>query len=517
MKRYFILILLTIMQISLYSQVPNTLSWQGIVQDNNGANLDGQFNITTRLFDVSSGGTALWTETQNNVQISDGLANLTLGEITPLTISFNNQLWLEIQVGAGTPLPRIKLTSVPYALHSASSVTYTEGAGINISGNTISAALGTSISTGELDDLAVANDKIANATITSAKLSSMGATNGNLLGYNGTAWGPVAKNTVSPWNIKNNGDIEFPNGRAFIGPSWGALPDNFNLAVIDTTPTYIVVGGTTYNSGVAGGIAFTEGWNSLGPCGFMLNVDGNAFGGTGLILTGGCPTQSDTIFEASRGGEIIFRDVVKIHHNIGGNFENTADADLHINMREFANTTTTSTNRRRGIAIRHRSSSTRQWNIATRDNNNLEFFYNGTLRGTFSSTNGVYTSSSDRKLKKDIVSMPSILSKVNSLDVYSYRFKWQTEDEKQRSIGFMAQDVRELFPELVYESTFDDGEESWLQMDYAGMSVIAIKAIQEQQSVIENYKTEMTQQKQRIEELESQLSEIKTLLLNLNK
>ena len=118
MRSCFILILLTFMQINLYSQVPNTLSWQGIVQDNNGANLDGQFNITTRLFDVSSGGTALWTETQNNVQISDGLANLTLGEVTPLTISFNNQLWLEVQVGAGTPLPRIKLTSVPYALSS---------------------------------------------------------------------------------------------------------------------------------------------------------------------------------------------------------------------------------------------------------------------------------------------------------------------------------------------------------------------------------------------------------------
>ena len=483
---------------SIYSQVPNTLSWQGIVQDNNGANLDGQFNITTRLFDVSSGGTALWTETQNNVQISDGLANLTLGEITPLNISFDTQLWLEVQVGAGTPLPRIKLTSVPYALFSASSNPYNEGTGINISGNTISATLGTSISTGELDDLAVINDKIANATITSAKLSSMGATNGNLLGYNGSTWGPVAKNTVSPWNIKNNGDIEFPNGRAFIGPSWGALPANFNLAVIDTTPTYIVVGGTTFNSGVAGGIAFTEGWNSLGPCGFMLNVDGNAFGGTGLILTGGCPHQNDTIFEASRGGEIIFRDVVKIHNHYPSasvDYQNTADADLHINMREFANTTNTTTNRRRGIAIRHRSSSTRQWNIATRDNNNLEFFYNGTLRGTFSSTNGVYTSSSDRKLKKDIVSMPSILSKVNSLDVYSYRFKWQTEEEKQRSIGFMAQDVRELFPELVYESTFDDGEESWLQMDYAGMSVIAIKAIQEQQSVID-------QQNKKIEELE---------------
>ena len=107
---------------SLEAQVPNTLSWQGILQDNNGTNLDGQFDITMRLFDVSSGGTALWSETQNNVQINDGLANLTLGEITPLNINFDTQLWLEVQIGAGTPLPRIKLTSVPYALSALSSI-----------------------------------------------------------------------------------------------------------------------------------------------------------------------------------------------------------------------------------------------------------------------------------------------------------------------------------------------------------------------------------------------------------
>ncbi|MCW5883775.1 MAG: tail fiber domain-containing protein [Candidatus Kapabacteria bacterium] len=121
---FFILSTIILQVNHLTAQVPNTLSWQGILQESNGDNLDGQYNITMRLFDVSSGGTAQWTESQNNVQISDGLANLTLGEITPLNISFDTQLWLEIQVGDGTPLPRIKLTSVPYALSALSSIEY---------------------------------------------------------------------------------------------------------------------------------------------------------------------------------------------------------------------------------------------------------------------------------------------------------------------------------------------------------------------------------------------------------
>jgi len=219
-----------------------------------------------------------------------------------------------------------------------------------------------------------------------------------------------------------------------------------------------------------------------------------------LFLVGGCPIKNDTIFEAIRSGEITFRDQVTFESNdISG--ANTA-ADLQINHRALANTTTTSTNRKRGLAIQNRSSSTQQWNIATRDNNNLELFYNGTLRGTFSATNGVYTSSSDRKLKKDITEISSVLTQVNALQVYTYRFVWQDAENQKQSLGFMAQDVRQHFPQLVYEVTFDDGEESWLQLDYAGMSVIAIKAIQEQQEIIDA-------QAQRIEQLEQ-------LLLNVD-
>jgi hypothetical protein len=118
MKRFFLIFVICISQINLYSQVPQTISWQGILQDGSGNNLNGQHNITLRLFDVESGGVNLWTETHPNLQITDGLANITLGSISTLNINFSKQYWLEIVVESGTPLTRIKLTSVPYSLNS---------------------------------------------------------------------------------------------------------------------------------------------------------------------------------------------------------------------------------------------------------------------------------------------------------------------------------------------------------------------------------------------------------------
>ncbi|MCW5885987.1 MAG: hypothetical protein KIT33_13535, partial [Candidatus Kapabacteria bacterium] len=118
MKNIFVLFLLLIAVNTLTAQIPNQISWQGVLQDSEGNLLDGNYNITVKLYDVATGGTAIWNETHSSVVIADGLVNLNLGSVTPFGINFSDEYWLEITVGSGTPLPRIKLSSVPYALHS---------------------------------------------------------------------------------------------------------------------------------------------------------------------------------------------------------------------------------------------------------------------------------------------------------------------------------------------------------------------------------------------------------------
>jgi hypothetical protein len=84
------------------------------------------------------------------------------------------------------------------------------------------------------------------------------------------------------------------------------------------------------------------------------------------------------------------------------------------------------------------------------------------------------------------------------LNVSRYEYNRNNPDKIQ-SIGFIAQEVEPLFPEVVSKQEIEDPNSEMKEvygMDYSGMSVIAIKAIQEQQKLIE-------QLTKRIEELEA--------------
>ncbi len=128
MKLVIIIMLITV--VGLFAQVPRTLSYQGKLTNPGGNVITTPVNITFRIFNVVSGGTALWTETHSSVPVTNGFFDVTLGESTPITLDFDTQYWIEVQVGSETLTPREKMTSMPYA-HRA---TYTDTAGYVIDG-----------------------------------------------------------------------------------------------------------------------------------------------------------------------------------------------------------------------------------------------------------------------------------------------------------------------------------------------------------------------------------------------
>jgi trimeric autotransporter adhesin len=103
-------------------------------------------------------------------------------------------------------------------------------------------------------------------------------------------------------------------------------------------------------------------------------------------------------------------------------------------------------------------------------------------------TTGTFVNGSDGRSKKNIQSTGPVLDKLMQLQPKRYLFNTQT-DSDQYSLGFIAQDVQKLFPELVSEK-----EGGWLGISYANINTITVKAIQEQQE-------EITSLKQTIEEL----------------
>lgn len=109
------------------------------------------------------------------------------------------------------------------------------------------------------------------------------------------------------------------------------------------------------------------------------------------------------------------------------------------------------------------------WNVSLTDAVQVEaqeviFAGNVTIQGTL-------TESSSIRFKENIVSLEPSLDKVNQLEAVSYN-KIGVDD---REIGLIAEDVAELFPEVVTYN--DEGQPQGIQ--YQRLSVILLKAVQE--------------------------------------
>jgi hypothetical protein len=154
------------------------------------------------------------------------------------------------------------------------------------------------------------------------------------------------------------------------------------------------------------------------------------------------------------------------------------------------------------------NSAGRNWEFWVTDLGTLALYNDQLLGGAPAGVfaiNGNY-SSSDRRLKKNISNVPSVLAKLNQLQPVKYRFNQET-DTAPLSLGLIAQDVQTLFPELVATSPVrKNGEGGTLMVNYTGLGVIAVKAIQEQQVQIDQLKTENAYLRTRLDAIEALLN-----------
>jgi hypothetical protein len=101
------------------AQAPRTMSYQGLLKEVGGTVVpDGTYNVTFRIYGLPTGGEALWTEPQA-VQLRDGVFSAVLGTVNVLDLPFDTTYWISIEVEPDPELPRVVLTSAPYALRAA--------------------------------------------------------------------------------------------------------------------------------------------------------------------------------------------------------------------------------------------------------------------------------------------------------------------------------------------------------------------------------------------------------------
>jgi len=143
-----------------------------------------------------------------------------------------------------------------------------------------------------------------------------------------------------------------------------------------------------------------------------------------------------------------------------------------------------------GLRIRNGGGNNEDWTLYTANaTGDLELYGNGIRKGFFDDQSGEYTPGSDARIKKDIENVPSILEKILQLNVKKYHFLGNKAGDK-KYYGMIAQEVEKIFPEVVKHINGDDGKDFYA-LRYNALSVLAIKAIQEQQEKINTQDTKI--------------------------
>jgi hypothetical protein len=119
----------------------------------------------------------------------------------------------------------------------------------------------------------------------------------------------------------------------------------------------------------------------------------------------------------------------------------------------------------------------------------IRFSYNGGFVGSISTdgSNTAYNTSSDYRLKEEIVPIENPVTKILSLNPVNFKYK----NSKTRQDGFIAHELQEVLPYMVVgekDAIDEDGNPVYQEVDYSKLTPILIAAIKELKKEIDTLK-----------------------------
>ena len=236
--------------------------------------------------------------------------------------------------------------------------------------------------------------------------------------------------------------------------------------------------------------------------GFESNVGGtpNSYKGSfQLDATGNMvfrTLQSDLYFDNFGNGTTFFRVGSETSNINGMTLGNTGNLEVHGSMSALSDITTTGSIKT-GIFVQ--------------DQNNYVYTPTAiiTAAGDMTTPGSIiaqhvsalgFTTTSDIRLKKNIIPLENALSVINKLNPVAYDKKQDISSVEYsiKESGFIAQELQKILPNLVYASTDKD---KLLSVNYTAIIPILTKGLQEQQVIIED-------QKKRLEVLEKLVNDL---------
>ena len=244
-----------------YAQVPERMTYQGVLSDAAGELVSMSMPMTFRIYGQAQGGSPLWAETVD-VEVAGGLFAAELGATTPLPAGIfpaDGSRWLGLEIdNDGEMVPRQALDSVPYALHAA--------AADKVTGGTADV---TSVSVSGVPVIDTQGNWVGPISWLGPQLKDLGCATGQAAAYDGHAWGCAATGGGAPlWSdiigkptvlgdltCAADGDIATWNSAI---ADWECVP--VPLSTLDlaqhTGTLGVAHGGTGLTSGAAGGLVY---------------------------------------------------------------------------------------------------------------------------------------------------------------------------------------------------------------------------------------------------------------------
>jgi len=256
------------------------INYQGkLMTSSNVAVPDGLYNMEFKLYTVSSGGSAIWTETRtgaSQVQVTSGLFTVLLGSETSLSgIDFDQTIYLGVNIGGtGTPSwdgemsPRKKFASVPSAF-------------VSDTAKSLDATYATS------------TNLYASSTFTNAL--TINSYSGLLIGTNGLV-SAIATSSLGllTTNVAEGSNLYFTDERA-------DARVNAVLSATTSLPNITTLAGLTTAGNLATVGTLTSG--SIGSGFGNINIGSNTFTGNGSGLTAlNASNISTGVLAIARGG-----------------------------------------------------------------------------------------------------------------------------------------------------------------------------------------------------------------------
>jgi len=501
MKKLFTLIAITLFVYNVFAQAPQRLSYQAVIRNSTGGLVTNHaVGMKISILQESATGTPVYVETHTSTTNANGLATIEIGGGNVVSGTFATINWsgvsyylkTETDPAGGTNYNitgTSQLLSVPYALFAD------KGNGLILP---YKGTIASSSDPGFTITNSLGGGLKAESTVSTGNKSGIVGSSSSSEGYGVTGSSPfIGVYGVGHYGISGYSNSGETNGIAIYG---------LHNAVSNVG--YGVYANSMSSAGFGVyGLAQSSSGDTRGVYGETRSASGHAIHGY--------TTNSNGFSGYFTGGKVYINGRTGIRTS-------SPEAGLHISGTAFPESFLyLQSNSGQDAGIRFYEGTTPKWSLFCEGSTDGLQIYNyggvtaifckqvspcyvgigtsqptcqlqvGTLGDGSQARANAWNLLSDIRLKKDFSDLSDPLSMISKLK--GFYFYWNTGTDQTRQVGFSAQDVRKVLPEVV--SSASDG---YLAIEYGKMAPLFVEAIKA-------LKAENEELKARLERLEAKV------------